>query len=973
MQKRWNHIFVLASFFLAFCYCGTAVAQNTIGIPNIVNYTKQVYNAGSQNWNIAQGRNGILYFANNDGLLSFDGAFWHTYQLPNKTIVRSLAIDAAGRIYVGGQGEIGFFFPDERGELVYTPLNSLLRNNDGDFTDVWNICLFDEAVFFRSNKRILEYRNDTITAHVSIHWSYLGNAGNELLAWEFDKGLVAYQKGQWVPKGQPGGLPRGMMVRATLPVGKDSLLIASLMHGLYMLHKDTVTRFETPDLKAIAANNIYGAVQLDPEKIALITNLGGLAVINKAGRFIQGFTKKEGIQNNNILSIFLDKDRNIWLGLDNGIDLITYSNAIKNIFPEADDRNSGYSSIVFEDKLYLGVSTGVFRVNLNTNTRDLSYVRGNFDFVENSKGQVWNFSEVNGKLLLGHTKGAFEIRNGKAIEIDVKTGFWNFQPLTTEQPSPVILAGTYNGVNFYDYRNGAITNPKVHAQFESARFVVISGKIIWVAHPYKGLYKISFNEQGLPQAKHYNDQRKILSSNHNKIFKIGNRVLLTTDKGIFEYDTVKDDFVRSDYFEQLFGGGPVSYCVEDKAGNIWFCRDRKVAVVDRSGPEPRIVFIPEIDGKIMAAGFEHINIIDSNNVFIAAEKGFFHINYALYRKSRQNLNVLIRSVQSTLAKEGLIYGGYAEQRNQPSIDYVNNSLYFEVASTLYGQADNTQYSYFLDGFDEDWSPWMRKTEKTYTNLPAGQYVFQVKCRNNFNNESAIASYRFVILPPWYQTIWARALYAFCFLGALYFFYKKQQQKYKKQELAKLEEQQRKYFEEQKRLQMMHELEIGKSEKEIVQLRNEKLQVELEHKNSELASSAMNLVHKMEIFSKLKEDLANFKVKAEIRNGSAREFQKIIKVIDNELDHNEEWEQFAIHFDSVHTNYLKKLKEYCPEITGSELKLAAYLRLNLSTKEIAQLMNISIRGVETSRYRLRKKLGLNTSDKSLSDFLASITD
>jgi DNA-binding CsgD family transcriptional regulator len=208
------------------------------------------------------------------------------------------------------------------------------------------------------------------------------------------------------------------------------------------------------------------------------------------------------------------------------------------------------------------------------------------------------------------------------------------------------------------------------------------------------------------------------------------------------------------------------------------------------------------------------------------------------------------------------------------------------------------------------------------------------------------------------------------VGLLYLFYKRQQRKYKKLQQIKLQEQQRKYDEEQKQLQLQHQLEIQESEKQIIQLRNEKLQSEVEHKNSELASSAMNLVRKKEILSKLKEDLVQYKGTAEV-DKSAKEFQKIIRVIDKELDHNEEWEQFAMHFDSVHTNYLKKLKESYPDLTSSDLKLAAYLRLSLSTKEISQLMNISIRGVETSRYRLRKKLGL-PNEMNLFDFLIKVT-
>ncbi|WP_315820373.1 triple tyrosine motif-containing protein [Paraflavitalea speifideaquila] len=454
---------------------------------------------------------------------------------------------------------------------------------------------------------------------------------------------------------------------------------------------------------------------------------------------------------------------------------------------------------------------------------------------------------------------------------------------------------------------------------------------------------------------------------------MGDQLVLTSDNGIFEYNNTEKDFIRSASLENLFGAAPLSYLKEDQFGNIWFCRDKRVGIVDRSAKEPRITYIAEIDDKVMGSGFENINVIDSNNVLIAAEKGFIHLNYAQYKRNIHPLQVRIRIVRSVTPKEGLIFGGYGNTiatTPGPLIQYSDNSLHFECASSVYGQEQNTEYSYYLEGFDKEWSQWIKKTEKEYTNLPEGDYTLQVKCRQSADNESAIATWSFHVSPPWYRTWWAYLLFAFLLFGLLYIFYKRQQEKYKRLQQLKLQEQQRKYAEEQSQLQVQHELEIGKSEKQIIQLENEKLEAEIGHKNAELASSAMSLVRKMEILSRLKEDLVQYKSSSGTDKGS-KEFQKIMRVLDKELDHDGEWEQFANHFDTVHTNYLRKLKERCPEITASELKLAAYLRLSLSTKEIAQLMNISIRGVETSRYRLRKKLGL-ANEVNLFDYLISIT-
>ena len=170
--------------------CFTATAQNTIGIPAIVNYSKEIYNAGSQNWGIAQDKNGMLYIANTQGLLSFDGMFWRKYPLPNKTIVRSVAVDGDGRIYVGGQSEFGYFHPSKNGGLDYVSLMPLLHEKSKDFTDVWNICIFQNKIFFRAFRKIFAYDRSKITVYDGIHWNFMGNGASSLLAFEDNKGLL---------------------------------------------------------------------------------------------------------------------------------------------------------------------------------------------------------------------------------------------------------------------------------------------------------------------------------------------------------------------------------------------------------------------------------------------------------------------------------------------------------------------------------------------------------------------------------------------------------------------------------------------------------------------------------------------------------------------------------------------------------------------------------------------------------------
>ena len=277
---------------------------------------------------------------------------------------------------------------------------------------------------------------------------------------------------------------------------------------------------------------------------------------------------------------------------------------------------------------------------------------------------------------------------------------------------------------------------------------------------------------------------------------------------------------------------------------------------------------------------------------------------------------------------------------------------------MYEQQINLEYSYRLKGFDKAWSDWSKKTEKDYTNLPAGNFTFEVKARNNLNNESPVTSYTFEVLPPWYLNIWSIGIYGLLLFVLLYYFYKLQAKKYSKR-----------YQEQQKELELKHQIELEKTEKELIQLKNEKLETEIEFKNSELASSAMNLVQKKEFILKIKETLQHLN-KNEKESMDSQDLKKLLRSLSEEEKLNDEWEQFSIHFNNVHGDFLIKLSEKYPTLKAHELKLCAYLRMNLTSKEIAQLMSISVRGVEISRYRLRKKLNIPT-ETNLFQFLFEI--
>ncbi len=960
MRKALTIFFLFASSY-SFC-------QNTIGIPDIINFTKDVYNAGTQTRGIAQDKNGIMYFANWDGLLAFDGSYWKTYPLPNKTIVRSIAIGKDNKIYAGGQNDIGYFSPDKNGRLAYTSLKPLLPEKNSFFSDIWNIIPFGDDIFFMSKEKIFLFNNKSIIVYpATTEWEFLGLSNNQLIAQDLKSGLLEFKNGVWAPFVKENAMPADFLVTCIFPLNKDSSFVTTITDGFYILSHNKFTKFPIIGPDPFLKERILTAISVNKDWIAVGTNLDGCYIINKKGEVIQNLSRKEGLQINNVLKLFVDMDNNLWLGLDNGIDFIAYNNSIKHIYPEKLNEGEGYTSLVYNNELYVGTSNGLYYVPVSADKNDLSLVNGEFKSVPNTHGSAWELTDIDGVLLLGHHDGVLEIKNNMATAINKRCGYRVFLPFSNVLPTSLVLAGNDLGLDLLQYQNNSfVSKGNLPGFSELSQFVAIDNNNIWVAHPYRGVYKIDITDINHPKINFYTDKNGLPSTIKNQLFKVRNRIVICTEKGVYEYNPKTDAFELSPYFKKFFGQHNIRYLKEDADGDIWFIEEKNLGVIDFSGGKPETIYFPELNGK-MVSGIEHINPYNRNNVFVGAEKGFYLINYEQYKKNHYQVQVQIRTIKISEKTDSVLFGGYFGEVNEalnqpldavPQIASNWSSLHFEFSSPSIGHQSSIEYSYFLNGFDKGWSAWSRKTEKEYTNLPAGNYIFQVKAKNNLINESAIRSYYFSVLPPWYQTFWAYLIYVLLFLGIVYLVYRSVKKI--------LISQQKRHEEEQRQLQYLHQLELEKTEAEIIKLKNEKLQAEIEHKNTELASVAMHLVQKGELLANVKEEMGRLK-KGINGDKPTDDLKKILRILDEENRMDKDWDHFASHFDRVHSDFLRTLKTKFPNLSAHELKLCAYLVMNLSSKEIAQLMNISVRGVEISRYRLRKKFHLAT-ETNLFDFL-----
>jgi DNA-binding CsgD family transcriptional regulator len=943
-------------FFIFLIFPLWSFGQNAIGLAEIQNYDKKTYKAGLQNWDFKQAKNGILYVANNEGLLSFDGKYWNINSLPNKTIVRSLEIGTDNKIYVGGQDELGFFAPNTYGKMSYNSLIDKIPATEQKFGDLWDIVQYKKDIFFRSFTKIYKYSNASfsILKATSI-WSFMGACNGILYAQDKNLGLYIYENNNW--QRLDINLPNNIEITAILKKDNETNIITTLKNGLFELKNNNITPINNSLSNTLQQKRVYAAINMPDNRLAFATSFGGIYITDLNGEPVQEFSKQEGLINNNTLSIFIDNHSNIWAGLDNGLACIAYNNSVKHIYPNSDDA-SGYTSIISNNTLYTGSSVGLFSIPIKPLT-DLSFNRGKFSQVLNTNGQTWGLAEINNQILLAHHEGAFIVKNNTATQINANAdGFWNFTSSSDIFPNANIVAGNYNGISFL---NNSTNSTSIFASIpnfnESSRFLVVDqNKNIWVSHPYHGVYKIYNNSNYNYISKLYTNKNGLPSLLNNHVYKIKNEVVIATEKGVYNYNQANDIFEPSVFYNKILGTQSIRYLKEDKDGNIWFVHEKNVGVIDLSGTEPKIIYVPELNNKILS-GFENFYPYNSNNIFVGSENGFLHINFEKYKNNTYLSKALIRKVSITNIIDSVIFNGnYLEEDDQQNKDQIFSIpkkwklIHFEFSSPNYGQLINTEFSYRLKGFDNNWSEWSTKTEKEYTNLPAGNYTFELKTRNSQLKESEITTYQFKILPPWYLSTVAYLLYFILFGTGIYYYLNWQKKKTQLQQI--------KHEEEQKKQQYLHQLEIEKTENELVALRNEKLNTEIDFKNAELATSAMHLVQKGELLTKLKADL-NHLAKGLDNEKAVAEIKKMIKVLGEDDKMDNDWEHFAQHFDKVHSDFVTTLKEKHPTITPNEIKLSAYLRMNLSTKEIAQLMNISVRGIEISRYRLRKKIELPT--------------
>jgi len=911
----------------------------------IKNFTSSEYKAGIQNIDFAQNRDMTLFVANNLGVLSFDGNEWTTHAFKTGKKQRSLAFDThLNRLYVGSQGEFGFF----ENNWEYVSLVDKIPSDLRDFDEVWDVFIISSKVYFCTFQAIYVYDGQTISVvqrNGGFNRSF--SAGKKLFT-QTPSGKLFELVGQTLSSTY-SQVEKDQIVAGVIKKDEGHLFFYNSGKIEYSTSLETVEKF--PDLiSALAGKYVNHVMQLSDARIVISTQTAGLYLYDIQTNVIENIAKKDGLQSNACLRVFQDFTGNLWVGMQNGIALIDINSPLRLINHESNIQGSGYDAFDTNEGRYYTTSNGIYF--LATDSEQSSFLIG-------TEGPAYGMQMISDKLYAGHHSGLFLLENGQAKRCALTDGLWQVKQLRSNPQ--YAIGGTYSGLHLFKLNELQELQgvEKISGFNESSRFFEEDRRgRIWVGQFYKGLYQLNLTNS-LTEAvvSKVSDSSDLPIQEHIILNRIDDELYLGTEEGIYKIDQDTEVISEANIFSSTVGKKWVYLLLQDREKNVHIFTENLVGFFKQVSAN-NYVYVPSSLFQLRQTFNNDLLNISKNvdeGVLFNANEGFIYYNPKLEDRFTIENQPLINRVynvfEDSVLYERLPFEDRSEQVESLIIAEGTKVLQFMVESFKYKDVNNRQFRYFLNGFDEAYGVWSNATLKEYTNLKEGNYELSVQTLNYLGEIVTSKPLAIEVNPPFFKRIEAKMLYAILIILILYQGYRFQKRRYKGKE---------------KKLEKAKQEELAQKQNELQELKEDQIQSELSHVNNLLAASTMNLVVKNEFMENIKEELKEVNLIAEVSERRIA-LKKIVKEIDKALKLQEDWKQFEHRFDRVHGDFLTRLTSEFLDLTPGEQKLAAFLRLKMDTKEIASLMSVTLRGVEVSRYRLRKKLGLETY-QNLSKFI-----
>lgn len=893
-------------------------------LPFVENFTKSDYNGDNQVWNVAQGNDNAMYFANNQYFLRYNGVKWEKYMLPNKTIIRSIFIDG-DRIYSGSYKEFGYWKRVE-GMMVYFSLSKgkNIFYGSSDNEEIWKIFKLNGKIYFQTFNEIFVHDDlKTIKLKFPSQVSYCYVVDNQIYVATVKNGVYLMNNNAFVKKENWQVLEQNVIHNMQKYKGK--LYFFTKNNGVFIEENNALVAWNHP-LNAILKKEVLVTAKfIDENSVAIGTGLQGIYILNLSNGSYININRKNALKNNSILSIAVDNEKDLWLGLDNGICHIEINSPVKVFTDNSGILGSVYSISTIDNGYLFVTNHGIFTCR-----------NKNLEVVSNSQGQVWDIFKKDNEFIIGHNDGTF-IYDGKSVlkKVNEVNGGWKF---LQSQYENVYFQGNYSGIVVYENTND-LSKWKFLDKLKKPIRNIAQKKPgeLWAADTYRSLYRITYDKKfNVKKVENVSQANGIKNDYGVKLFSYKNEVLFLIDNTWYVYNSISGKLVKDSVFNESFKN--ISDIIPIDDDNFMVLKNGTLYSITQVNQDFIWSSIPEkyYEGRNI---IENIKVNKSNNhLLMNLDDGFIAFDLKSTKKKIENV------FAEAYYKGSLI-------NNDTKIDY-NQSVEVNVITNFFGFSRPDLF-YKLN--DSDGFIPIKKGHLILNNLSSGNQELEFYY-NDGKKFVKVTTYEFHVSKPWYFSFWMILIYIIIITGSFFVYYKFNKIRYL--EKIKLNEEELKHQKEILELELNAEnkLKLQEYEKHI-------LEIEVQNKAYEVAGKSLSIAKQSEMIDSIQQILDKENDLSQLKS----KIKKSIKI--NAINKNE-WESFEHNLMQSHEEFVHKLSNKYPILTSKDIKLCIYLKMNLSSKEIAPLMNISFRGVELHRYRLRKKLSL-TSEESLSKFMINV--
>lgn len=791
------------------------------GEPFINNYFPIEYRADGQNWSVSEDKRGIMYFANSDGVLEFDGNFWNLITLPGGKPATSIASDNNGIVYVGSNSEFGYLKSGERGELKFKSLLNLFPENKKEFSFVWDIITTDDkGVFFKSEESVYHLKDSTVRCWENKDNSILFKINGRVYLYNNNPGmgLFYFDDQDFILFRKENSLAE-YNINGVYPYSDDKILISSTEQGFFLVNNI----IDNPDknyfnpkplenqevFDILKTQELTSGIKLSDGNYAFGTMLEGVFIMDKNGALIRNINNNSGIQSQSVNHLYESKNQILWIALENGL-----SSTNLNYPLTFWDITAGYEGVIsditrFKGDIYIATWQGVYKMKDESSADDMQFTQ-----INGIQGRAWEFIILtddegrDDKLLVATNDGIYDVYS-KSSRLIAEGMFFTLKQ--SKHNDRIILVGGDQGLSIMHYDrinrsfNLLFTIDELEI-FEIFEIVELEKGFFWLSHRSEGISAIK-----LKDFESYTKPTDVLPY---EVFYFG------ADQGIPKHQSLRplrinDSFLfyspeslyffkkgKSNNFQQ---GTFVPFCIlvnkylknnidllkvkSDKNSNFW------IQFLSKTSRLRTFFFVENLNNnynfdnyKIIPVYYASINKVmvenDASTIWFAANDVLYRLEKKALYYEPDSVKTFIRGIR--VNNRYKYSGAGININNDPfitekkelrqslkgipvkSFSHSESTFSFEYANPSYFYPSKNLYSVYLENHDSGWSDWSYNTEKTYSNLPPGEYTFMVKSRDALGNQSKKAKFAFKILNPWYKTQVAYIAYIMMIILLIYF-------------------------------------------------------------------------------------------------------------------------------------------------------------------------------------------------------------